>query len=353
MLAKLILRNCVQSKARSLFTVLTVAAALLINGLFASYQARLHGWSAYQPAQGRMAVIAPPAGEWSLPASPLVAKTETIALTDAFLGSEQAKVVLFAESSALVRPFLAEGRYPGPGECVITQGQADRLSIEIGSTARFFVPGSERPLELTVAGLSSDVLWPYAIVDCEAQSSAWVSAQQKRLLIELAPTSSPAAAIASLRRLAPGAEVVPLEELAETLGLATKQSPSMAEALQARLAQMILWIAALGVANSLALSLIERSSQLGLLEAIGVPRARTSLLFLAEAVMLSLIGGAIAVVAAFGLSSLRGSLVGEDLVTYVCRGLPWTTGLGLAGCLVLLFMWRFETPLTMLRKRAS
>lgn len=353
MLTKLVLRNCVQSRARSIFTVLTVAAALLINGLFVSYQARVHGWSAYQPTQKHMAIVSPPAEDWVLPASPLVERAEAIALTDAFLGAEQTKVVLCDESSSLVRPFLSEGGYPGPDECVVPKGLADRLSLSIGSKARLFIPGSQQPLELPIAGLSSDTLWPYVVARCRAENQIWDSDQQGRMLIELAPTSSPAAALASIRRLTDGAEVIPLEDLAESLGLSSEQSLSTAEALQSRLATMILLVAALGVANSLALSLIERSSQIGLLEAIGVSRTRTGLLFLTEALTLSVIGGGVAVAVAAVLSSLRGALVGENLVQYVCRGLPWTTGLGLAGCLILLFLWRFETPLMMLRKRAS
>lgn len=353
MLAKLMLRNCLRSRARSLFTILTVAAALLINALFASYQARTHGWSTYQPAQKHMAVLAVTTGGFELPDSPSVGRTERITLADAFLGTEPVKVLQYTEPSLLVRPYLIEGSYPGAAGCIVPARMAERLSLSVGASARLYVPGSSDPVALPVTGLSSDTLWPYVVVNSGAQALALEKASQEYLLVEFPASSQPAQALASLRKLAPGAAVIPLEDLPDSLGLVTKQSLTMAEALQSRLASLILVVAALGIANSLALSLIERSSQIGLLEAIGVPRARTGLLFIAEATLLSVTGGGLALAAGFALGKARPALVGSDLAVYVCRALPATLGLGLADCLVLLFMWRYETPLTMLRKRAS
>jgi cell division protein FtsX len=353
MLAKLMLRNCLRSRARSLFTILTVAAALLINALFASYQARTHGWSTYQPAQKHMAVVALTGAALELPASPSVGRTERFALGDAFLGTEQVKVLQYTEPSLLVRPYLTEGSYPNAAGCIIPTRLAERLSLSVGAQARLYVPGSSSPVVLPVTGLSSDILWPYLVVNSEAKALALEKASQEYLLVEFPASSQPAQALANLRKIASGAAVIPLEDLPASLGLVTKQSLTIAEALQSRLASLILVVAALGIANSLALSLIECSNQIGLLEAIGVPRARTSLLFIAEATLLSATGGGIALAAAYALSRARPALVGSDLAAYVGRALPVTLGLGLVGCLVLLFMWRYETPLTMLRKRAT
>lgn len=114
---------------------------------------------------------------------------------------------------------------------------------------------------------------------------------------------------------------------------------------------MILLIAALGVSNNLALSLIERNTQIALLDALGVPRVQTGALYVAEATAVLLAGGGLAALVARVLVAFKGPTVGEKLVLYVPKGLPWVAGLALLGCVTVLFMWRFAPPLTVLRKR--
>lgn len=114
---------------------------------------------------------------------------------------------------------------------------------------------------------------------------------------------------------------------------------------------MILLVAAIGVANNLALSLVERNTQIALLEALGVPRVQASALYIAEASALLLAGGGLAALMAATLAAFKGPMLGEKLVINVLKGLPWIVGLGLLGCVIVLFMWRFEPPLTVLRKR--
>jgi putative ABC transport system permease protein len=100
--------------------------------------------------------------------------------------------------------------------------------------------------------------------------------------------------------------------------------------IQVLLALAIL-IAVLGVINTLALSVLERTRELGLLRAIGLGRAQTMRMVTVEAVVISVFGALLGVVVGSGLgAAVVRALNGEGITDLV---LPWTemaTYLGLA-----------------------
>ena len=57
-----------------------------------------------------------------------------------------------------------------------------------------------------------------------------------------------------------------------------------------------LLVGAVGVANIMVISFLERRSEIGLRRALGATRAHTRIQFLAEAVLLAMLGGAVGVV---------------------------------------------------------
>jgi putative ABC transport system permease protein len=91
-------------------------------------------------------------------------------------------------------------------------------------------------------------------------------------------------------------------------------------------------IAVLGVVNTLALSVLERTRELGLLRAVGLGRGQTMRLVTVEAVVISVFGALLGVVVGAGLgSAVVAALDGEGITELV---LPWTrmgTYLVLAG----------------------
>jgi putative ABC transport system permease protein len=81
-------------------------------------------------------------------------------------------------------------------------------------------------------------------------------------------------------------------------------------------------IAVLGVVNTLALSVLERTRELGLLRAVGLGRAQTMRMVTVEAVVISVFGAllGVAVGAGMGTAVVR-ALHGEGITDLV---LPWT-----------------------------
>ena len=89
-------------------------------------------------------------------------------------------------------------------------------------------------------------------------------------------------------------------------------------------------IAVLGVVNTLALSVLERTRELGLLRAVGLSRAQTMRMVTVEAVVISVFGALLGVVVGAGLGTAVVRALNDDGVKQLV--LPWT---GMAVYLVL------------------
>ncbi|BCB91442.1 hypothetical protein Psuf_087550 [Phytohabitans suffuscus] len=86
-------------------------------------------------------------------------------------------------------------------------------------------------------------------------------------------------------------------------------------------------IAVLGIVNTLALSVLERTRELGLLRAIGLRRAQTMRMVTVEAVVISMFGAILGVVVGTGLGAAVVRALRDDGITELV--LPWTQ-MGLA-----------------------
>ena len=100
-------------------------------------------------------------------------------------------------------------------------------------------------------------------------------------------------------------------------------------------------IGALGMLNTMLMSLQERTGEIGLLRAVGWTRARIAKMILAESVMLSLLGGVVGVVAAFllvemltWLPAAKGFISGQIDLRVVLQGMAIAVGVGIAGGLL-------------------
>jgi len=101
----------------------------------------------------------------------------------------------------------------------------------------------------------------------------------------------------------------------------TGQFDQLLTMIQVLLALAIL-IAVLGIVNTLALSVLERTRELGLLRAIGLRRAQTMRMITVEAVVISVFGALLGVVVGTGLGAAVVRALREDGITDLV--LPWT-----------------------------
>ena len=81
-------------------------------------------------------------------------------------------------------------------------------------------------------------------------------------------------------------------------------------------------IAVLGVINTLALSVLERTRELGLLRAIGLRRAQTMRMITVEAVVISVFGALLGLVVGTGLGAAVVRALKDEGITELA--LPWS-----------------------------
>jgi putative ABC transport system permease protein len=93
------------------------------------------------------------------------------------------------------------------------------------------------------------------------------------------------------------------------------------------LGAVALLVGAIGVANVMVISVLERRSEIGLRRALGATRGQIRAQFLAEAVLLSLAGGAAGVILGVIITSVYARAHGE---TILIPFRAWTGGLGAA-----------------------
>ena len=108
---------------------------------------------------------------------------------------------------------------------------------------------------------------------------------------------------------------------------------------------LTIFIALLGIANTLALSVFERTRELGLLRAVGMVRKQTRRMIRWEAVIISAVGAILGTVLGVALGAIVVQAIPEDILS--AFAIPWIRigimvfGASLAGILAAVFpAWR-------------
>jgi len=99
------------------------------------------------------------------------------------------------------------------------------------------------------------------------------------------------------------------------------------------IAGISLLVAGVGIINTMTVSVLERTKEIGTMKAIGAKSGDVLMLFLSEAVMTGIIGGALGAVAGFGLSHLVAGYVGISSAPSVDLG-ALIVGFAVVTCVV-------------------
>lgn len=137
-----------------------------------------------------------------------------------------------------------------------------------------------------------------------------------------APGVTPAAASAAVKAALKNSPQVKLDDRASFKASQQEQFDAMLAAVNGLLG-LALFIALLGIGNTLALSVLERTREIGLLRAVGMVRGQTRLMVLDESAMVAVFGAALGVV----VGLFFGAAVTMALPASVARSvaIPYTT----------------------------
>jgi putative ABC transport system permease protein len=87
------------------------------------------------------------------------------------------------------------------------------------------------------------------------------------------------------------------------------------------IAAISLLVAGIGIVNTMTISVMERTREIGVMKAIGAKSRHVLMMFISEAVFTGLVGGLLGVIVGFSLGEVIGSVVGITPVTSIMNGM--------------------------------
>jgi putative ABC transport system permease protein len=177
------------------------------------------------------------------------------------------------------------------------------------------------PVQYTVTGIyqRNDSLSGFILP--QSAAATFLLPQPTQALIRLNDGVSISAVKPQLERLVADSPEVTVQDQSEYIKQITDQFKNVLVIIQILLALAII-IAVLGIINTLALSVIERTRELGLLRAVGLGRWQTIRMITVESVVLSIFGALLGVAVGVGLGFLVfKALSDQGLKDFA---LPWT-----------------------------
>ncbi|MBM7084954.1 ABC transporter permease [Micromonospora humidisoli] len=243
------------------------------------------------------------------------------------MGMVDGKVTWLAASSdvtALQRIFGAKATAGdisrlGPDQMLFSSDAARSRNISVGSTVTVQASRGE-PRTYTVSGIyeSSELTSPVQLPPQAVKDFAIPKPNQG--FIQLAPGTRVADVQPQVEALLADSPEVSVADRDAFIEQQTGSLDSLLTMIQILLALAIV-IAVLGIVNTLALSVLERTRELGLLRAIGLRRAQTMRMITVEAVVISVFGALLGIVVGVGLGAAVVRALKDDGITDLI--LPW------------------------------
>lgn len=210
---------------------------------------------------------------------------------------------------------------PGPGEVVVDDQNATEAGLSVGSAVTVRLPKGE-PATYRVSGVYQRVPFYGGYIFGTDVVPGMRSPQPSFAYVSLTDGADAAAAREGLEKLLVDSPEMLVENETEYLDRELGEGAQLLLMIQVLLGLAIL-IAVLGVVNTLALSVLERTRELGLLRAIGLSRAATMRMITVEAVVITVFGALLGVAVGIGLgAAVVQGLADEGLNTLA---VPWTS----------------------------
>lgn len=207
----------------------------------------------------------------------------------------------------------------GPDQILVSSDTAKARSLSVGSQVSVQLSRGD-PQEYTVTGIYASSQLTNPMVLPAAAASNFAIPQPIQGFIQLAPGTRVADVQPQVEALLADSPEVSVADRAAFIEQQTGQFDFLLQMIQILLALAIV-IAVLGIINTLALSVLERTRELGLLRAIGLRRAQTMRMITVEAVVISVFGALLGVAVGAGLGAAVVEALKDEGITDLV--LPW------------------------------
>jgi putative ABC transport system permease protein len=208
----------------------------------------------------------------------------------------------------------------GAGQLVIDAGGAEERGLEVGDTVPIQLPRGEETT-YTVSGIYADNEAAQGILLPASAAEDFTAPGPTMGMLQLAEGADAQAVRAEVTRLLADSPEVSVADRSEYVDQTTSAFDQILLFIQILLALAIV-IAVLGIVNTLALSVIERTRELGLLRAIGLRRSQTMRMITVESVVISLFGTLLGIVVGVGLGAAVVTALEDQGITTLT--LPWS-----------------------------
>jgi putative ABC transport system permease protein len=204
-------------------------------------------------------------------------------------------------------------------QLVVDSDTAADLGLSAGDTARIQLSrGEERGFTVAAVYAESD-LYSGILLPASAAADFGIP-QPVQAYLQLAPGTAVAQVLPRVEALLADSPEVTATDRSGFLEQQTGDVDTLMTMIQMLLGLAIL-IAVLGIINTLALSVIERTRELGLLRAIGLRRGQTMRMVTVEAVVISVFGALLGLTVGAGLGAAVVRALRSDGITELV--LPW------------------------------
>ncbi|WP_431877610.1 ABC transporter permease [Micromonospora marina] len=242
----------------------------------------------------------------------------------AVVGGERTWVSASSNVAALQQIFGAKAAAGdisrlAPDQMLVSSDTAKARNLTVGSTVPVQLSRGEART-YTVSGIYESSQLTNAVTLPPQATADFSIPQPIQGYLQLAPGTSVDAVQPQVERLLADSPEVSVADRAAFIDQQTGQLDSLLQMIQILLALAIV-IAVLGIINTLALSVLERTRELGLLRAIGLRRAQTMRMITVEAVVISIFGALLGVVVGTGLGAAVVEALKDEGITDLV--LPW------------------------------
>ncbi|MFC0033271.1 ABC transporter permease [Micromonospora chaiyaphumensis] len=243
----------------------------------------------------------------------------------ATMNGERTWVAVSSDVAALERIFGAKANAGdisrlNPDQMLVSSDTAESRKLSVGSTVTVQLSRGEAHT-YTVSGIYESSQLTNPVVLPPQAAADFAIPQPIQGFVQLAPGTSVAAVQPQIERLLADSPEVSVADRAAFIKQQTSQLDTPLRMIQILLALAIV-IAVLGIINTLALSVLERTRELGLLRAIGLRRAQTMRMITVEAVVISIFGALLGVVVGTGLGAAVVRALKDEGITDLV--LPWS-----------------------------
>ncbi|HEU4426324.1 MAG TPA: FtsX-like permease family protein, partial [Pilimelia sp.] len=206
-----------------------------------------------------------------------------------------------------------------PDQLVIEEDDARERGLAVGDTVRIQLSRGT-PQTFTVAGIYAESDFYGGILLPEQAAKNFGIPQPTMAFVQLAPGATVEQVLPRLQALVADSPEVSANDRSAFLKQQTRDVDTILVMIQMLLGLAIL-IAVLGIVNTLALSVLERTRELGLLRAIGLRRAQTMRMVTVEAVVISVFGALLGIGVGAGLGAAVVRALRSDGITEMV--FPW------------------------------